>query len=262
MPVTAGRAALHLLWLLALRDFRQRYSGSVLGWLWGVVHPLVLLAVFTFVFRHALGARLPPGEATDVYPLFLMAGLLPWLLFSETVSRAATSVAEFSALIKRSVFPSEVVPVAIFLSTACVHLLSLAVLVAAAAGFGHPPRPGFALLALSFVPLGLFGTGLGWFAAALQVYLRDTSQVLSVLLVAWFWATPVFLPESMYRGAFGVLLDWNPLRSAVLGYRSALLGGAGPDGGQFALLWLAGLLAAAVGWRFFRRAKLGFVDVL
>ena len=81
--VSPGASA-NLLYQLALRDFRQRYVGSLLGWLWGVIHPLVLLAVYTFLFRHAFGARLPSEELTESYPLFLLAGLLPWLVFAET----------------------------------------------------------------------------------------------------------------------------------------------------------------------------------
>ncbi len=261
-PLRRRRASLELLWQLALRDFRQRYAGSILGWLWGVIHPLVLLGVYTFLFRHALGARLPQGEATDNYPLFLMAGLLPWLVFNETVSRSATCISEFSALVKRSVFPSETVPAAILLSAGAVHVLSVAALVAVAAALGHPPGPRIAVLAPSLVPLAMLSLGLGWFVAALQVYLRDTAQILSVLLVAGFWATPVFLPESMYRGPFELVLTLNPLRPAILGYRAAILDGPLPGVAELGTLWLAGLLAMAVGWLFFRRAKRGFVDIL
>ena len=251
-----------LLYQLTRRDFRQRYVGSVLGWLWGVIHPLVLLAIYWFLFRHAFGARLPAEEATDNYPLFLMAGMLPWLFFSETLARSAPSLVEHSALVKRSVFPSEAVPVSILSSTGATHLLSVLALLVAAALWGHPPSASLALLVLWLLPLALFSLGLAWCAAGLQVYVKDTSQVLSVVLMAWFWATPVFLPEAFYRGRVDFVLEWNPLRYAVLGYRSAILGGSGPSLGETAFLAGSACAVFVLGALFFRRAKKGFPDVI
>lgn len=256
------RTAANLLYQLALRDFRQRYVGSLLGWLWGILHPLVLLAVYTFLFRHAFGARLPPDEATQSYPLFLLAGMLPWLLFSETLTRASASLTEHSTLIKKSVFPSEAIPASILASTAVGHLLSLCVLLAAAFLLGEAPGASLALLPLWLGLLALFSLGLAWIAAGLQVYLRDTAQVLTVVLTAWFWATPVFLPEAFYRERLGWLLDWNPVRYAVLGYRSAVLGGKPPSLPEVVALCAFAVAAFVAGGLFFRHAKKGFPDVI
>ena len=258
----ASRAALSLLHQLALRDFKQRYVGSVLGWLWGVIHPLVLLAVYTFLFRHAFGARLPPDEATESYPLFLLAGMLPWLLFSETLSRSVTVLPEHSALIKKSVFPAEALPISILASTGLAHLLSVAVLAAAAAAWGHPPTASFAQLPVCVALLAVFSLGLAWIVAAFQVYLRDTAQVVSVAMTAWFWATPVFLPEAFYRGKLDVALEWNPLRYVVMGYRASILGGQPLGLADLARLGAFSFAAFAVGALFFRHAKRGFADVI
>ena len=255
-------AAGTVLFQLALRDFRQRYVGSMLGWLWGLVHPLVLLGVYTFLFSHAFGARLPPEESTGNYPLFLLAGLLPWLLLSETLTRSVTSLTEHSTLIKKSVFPSEAIPASILASTAFAHLLSLVVLVIAAAFWGHRPTVALALLPLYVVAVSLFTLGLAWIAAGLHVYLRDVAQVLSVGLTAWFWLTPVFLPESFYRGRLDVALDWNPVRFAVSGYRQVILGGGAPSLAELGCLLAFATAAFGLGAIFFRRAKKGFPDVM
>ena len=103
-----------LLAQLVQRDFQQRYVGSAAGWLWGVVHPLVLLVSYIFVFQVCLKVKLPPGAATQNYTMYLFCGVLPWLLFSETVTRSASSMVENSNLITKTVFPAEVVPVSIF----------------------------------------------------------------------------------------------------------------------------------------------------
>src|SRR5215467_12559806 len=118
---------------LVRRDFQQRYVGSAAGWLWGVVHPLVLLLSWTFVFQVCLKVALPPGEVTQNYPMYLFCGILPWLLFQETVLRSAPSMVEHANLITRTIFPAEVVPVSIFLSSLIHHLIALAVVVAATA---------------------------------------------------------------------------------------------------------------------------------
>jgi len=115
-----------LIYQLVRRDFEQRYVGSIVGWLWGLIHPLTLLIIYTFVFQYAFGIKLPEGEVTDNYPLFLFAGMLPWMLFSETIQRSASSLPEHANLIKKSVFPSEVVPLSIFVSGLASHLLALA----------------------------------------------------------------------------------------------------------------------------------------
>ena len=96
-----------LIFQLVRRDFEQRFIGSAAGWLWGVVHPLVLLLSWTFVFDWCLNIRLPRGEVTENYPLYLFSGFLPWLLFQETVQRSATSLLEQANLIKKTTFPSE-----------------------------------------------------------------------------------------------------------------------------------------------------------
>lgn len=263
MPrILRSRPAATLLFQLALRDFRQRYAGSALGWLWSVIHPLVLLAVYTFLFETAFGARLPPEEATRSYPLFLLGGLLPWMLFSETVTRSAAALTDHSTLIKKSVFPSEALPVSILLSTAFGHLVAVGVLLAAAAALGQPPGLSLVMLPAWLVLLSMLSLGLAWSVAALQVYLRDTSQILSVILTGWFWLTPVFLPEAFYEGRLDPVLDWNPLRHAVLGYRSAILGGDLPGPFHAAALCAYSLLAFVGGGLFFRRAKKGFPDVI
>src|SRR5579864_1526194 len=119
-----------LLFQLVRRDFEQRFVGSAAGWLWGLIHPLVLLASWTFVFQICLKMTLPVNEVTQNYSLFLFCGFLPWLLFSETVTRSASSLLDNSNLITKTVFPSEIVPVSIFLSSLVSHLMVLALVIA------------------------------------------------------------------------------------------------------------------------------------
>src|SRR5277367_4627149 len=140
---------------LVRRDFQQRYVGSAAGWLWGVVHPLVLLASWIFVFKICLKMSLPPGSVTENYTMYLFCGMLPWLLFQETVTRSAASLIDHSNLITKTVFPAEVVPVSIFLSSLIHHLIALALVLAGAAIWLHVYTLKVLLLPIYMLFIGL-----------------------------------------------------------------------------------------------------------
>lgn len=246
---------------LVKRDFQQRYVGSAAGWLWGLIHPLVLLGSYVFIFDICLHYTLPPTAVTQNFPMFLFAGMLPWLLFSETVQRSAGCLIEQSNLITKTVFPAEIVPVSIFLSSLMSHLLAVALVVAGAAFFLHHVSPLLAVLPVFMLLVGLFAVGVGWIAAALQVYLRDTAQVLSVVLTLWFWSTPILLPEEKFPDWSTGLLHANPLTYVVGAYRDLLLGRSMSltDLGRSAAF---ALVAFVCGGLIFRYMKRGFADVL
>jgi lipopolysaccharide transport system permease protein len=251
-----------LLFQMVRRDFETRFVGSSAGWLWGLIHPVVLLVSWVFVFQVCMHATLPANEVTQNYSLFLFCGFLPWLLFQETVIRSASSLLDNSNLITKTVFPSEIVPVSIFLSSLISHLMAL-VLVIAVVGFynGH-----FSLWML-FLPVymflvGLFAVGVGWIASSLQVYLRDTAQVLSVLLTFWFWMTPIFINEQSYPERFRFLLRVNPLAFVVRAYRDRLLSYRIPSLSDLAIVAAYAMTTFVLGGLFFRHLKRGFADVL
>jgi len=247
---------------LVKRDFELRYKGSVAGWIWGVVHPIVLLISYTFVFSVCLKQSPGPGEVTQNFPLFLFAGMLPWLLFSETLQRSATSLIDQSTLITKTVFPSEMVPIAIFLSSLVSHLIAVALALVGALAVLHRASPALAMFPLIVVLLGLFAVGLAWIIASLQVYLRDTAQILMVVLTLWFWITPIFLSEQKFPPRLRFLLTMNPLTPVVRAYRQMLLGGTWPHLTDLVPSAIWGVLTFFLGGLFFRYMKRGFADVL
>jgi lipopolysaccharide transport system permease protein len=248
-----------LLFQLVRRDFEQRFVGSAIGWIWGLIHPLVLLLSFTFVFQYVLKVQAPAGVP---YPLFLFAGQLPWLLFSETVQRSAPSLLDQSNLITKTVFPAEIVPVSIFLSTLVSHLLALTLMVAATGLLMN--QFSIFLLILPFFTLaaGLFAIGIAWIVSSLHVFLRDTAQVMSVILVFWFWFTPVFIDEEAFPKGAHFLLLANPLFYVVRAYRAVLVYSTMPKAEDLAISTAFGLAAFIAGGMFFRYMKRGFADVL
>ena len=251
-----------LLFQMVRRDFEKRFIGSAAGWLWGVIHPLVLLASWTFVFNVCLNIQLGPGELTQNYSLFLFSGFLPWLLFQDTVQRSSTSLVENANLLTKTVFPSEVVPLSIFLSSLMHHLIGVALVVAAVAVFLNHMSAMLVFLPLYMFFIGLFAVGLGWIIAALQVYLRDAAQVMTVILTLWFWLTPIFITESQYPSWARFLIDTNPMAYVVRGYRERLLSFNLPDLRELAILAAYAAATFLVGGLFFRHLKRGFADVL
>jgi lipopolysaccharide transport system permease protein len=218
-----------LLFQLVRRDFEQRFVGSAAGWLWGLIHPVVLLVSWVFVFQVCLKTQLPHNEVTQNYSLFLFCGFLPWLLFSETVTRSAVSLLDNSNLITKTVFPAEIVPVS---------------------------------LPLYMLLIGLFAVGVSWIVSGLQVYLRDTAQVLSVVLTFWFWVTPIFIDEQAFPQWARFALRLNPLAFVVRAYRDRLLSYRVPNFEDLAIVTAYAVTAFLVGGLFFRHLKRGFADVL
>ncbi len=251
-----------LIYQLVRRDFEQRYIGSAAGWLWGLIHPLVLLLSWTFVFQICIKVELPRHEVTQNYVVFLLCGFLPWLLFQETLQRSATSLVENSALIKKTIFPAEILPVTVYLSTLISHLLTLIIVILAVAAAVGIVSPGILALPLYMFLLGLFAVGLGWIVAALNVYLRDTAQVTTVVLTLWFWLTPIFISEQMYPPQVRFLLAWNPMRYLVKAYRECLLTSRIPDLHAVTVVAAFAIGAFVAGGLFFRQLKRGFADVL
>jgi len=251
-----------LVWQLVRRDFKQRYVGSAAGWLWGIVHPIVQLLTWIYVFQVCLKMSLPEGNLTQNYPVFLFAGYLPWMLFQDTVMRSANSLVDHSNLITRTIFPSEVVPVSIFLSSLIHHLIGVALAVAAIGIALGRFSPMVILLPVYMLLVGLLGIGVGWIVSSLHVYLRDTGQVLTVAMTLWFWATPIMISEDIVPERFRALVIWNPMSWAVRAYRERLLSTAWPDFRELAVLAAYAVTVFIAGGLFFRHLKRGFADVL
>jgi ABC-type polysaccharide/polyol phosphate export permease len=252
-----------LLEQLVRRDFNQRFVGSAVGWIWGLIHPLVLLVCWWFVFVKVLHQK-PEGAATDYYPLYLFAGMLPWLLFSDTVQRSATVMLDQSNLITKTVFPAEILPVSVFLSSVVSHLLAVALMVAAAGVMLNQISIFLLLLPVYIFVLGLFAVGVGWIVASLHVFQRDTAQVMSVVLQFWFWLTPIFFTEAKYPPKARILLTLNPMNYLVRGYRQMLLTSTWgwTDLRDLAVAAGFGVALFLIGGLFFRYMKRGFADVL
>jgi len=244
------------------RDIRGRYVNSVLGLWWAVIQPLALLALYTFVFSIVMRGRLGDGSSTGEFALYLFCGLLPWLALSDALTRSSSVLIEQSPLIKKVVFPSEILPVHLVLSAIVVEIVGLAVFLGIVVMWGR--LPGLALLALPvlLVLQFLFTTGAAWLLATLAVYLRDVRQVVGLVLTLWMFLTPIVYPPSMVPERYQWLLAINPMTTIVGAYRGAMLENRWPEAGPLAVFAVIAIVLFVSGYWLFTRSKRTFADLL
>jgi lipopolysaccharide transport system permease protein len=244
------------------RDLLARYRGSFGDVLWTVLNPLLLMATYFFVFGVVLRTRFAADTSRFGFALYFLAGMLPWLPFSEAIGRSPITIVEHRNFVKKLVFPIEVLPLNLTLSGLVTGLFALALFVV------------FLLLTRGFIPITalwlpalvipqfLLTAGLCWFLAALGVYVRDLGQVIGFVLTLWFFVTPICYPESSMPGAALPLLGKNPLYILVRGYRAAFLEGHAPGLRSLSILWVLSLLVAIAGYAWFNRLRRSFADVI
>lgn len=245
-----------------VRDLRTRYIGSFMGFFWSVIHPIVLLVSYTFVFSVIFGQRPMPDSGTTSFPLFLFCSILPWLFFSDTLQRSSTVVIDNANLVTKTMFPSEILPLTILLAGLVNHLIGFAILLGILFFTLGKVSIYILLVPVYFLLLMLFTLGISWLVASLNVFVRDISQVLSVILTFWFWFTPIFYSPDRFPAKLAFLVRWNPLAHVVTGYRDCLLRMRMPNLKILALLAVGSCLVFAAGGLFFRKTKREFVDVL
>jgi len=245
-----------------VRDLRGRYIGSFMGFFWSVIHPTVLLASYTFVFTVFFEAKAPANSGTDSFILFLFSGILPWLFFQDTLQRSSTVIVDNTNLVTKTLFPTEILPLTVMLAGLVNHLIGFAILFSILCIIGKV-KILILLLPVYMVSLMLLSLGLAWFISSLQVFIRDISQILTVVLTFWFWFTPIFYDGASPKFAkFAFVLILNPLAQIVIGYRHCLLDGRMPGLRPLIALASVSLVIFVAGGMFFRYTKREFVDVL
>jgi ABC-type polysaccharide/polyol phosphate export permease len=252
----------NLLKNLVLKDLKHRYVGSIGGFLWSVVHPLVQLAVYSFAFEVVFKMRLgPEHDGGTNFPIFIFCGLLPWLLFSDTLARSCMSITENSQLITKTIIPAEILPLSITVSNLIHHVIGLSILTAVLVTFFHIHLSVFFILI--YMPmLFLFAQGLGWVVAGLQVFLRDTSQALQIVLFIWWWLTPLMYAMGDLPERFRRFVQLNPMAIIVTGYRNSLLHLKQPEPATVFVVFLTSLGVFVLGGFLFRQTKPAYPDVL
>ncbi|MDF1800250.1 MAG: ABC transporter permease [Planctomycetota bacterium] len=212
------------------RELASRFQGTLLGFLWPLVHPLFIFAVYYFIFTKLLSFKMPnlqPGQESAM-GVYMFIGVLVWAAFGESLGRGCNVIVENGNLIKKLAFPSEVLPLNIVMANIVTMLFGVAMYLVATIFTSVWEAPGIELLWIPvlLVLQILFTYGLAMFLATLQVFLRDTAQVVAIVVTVWMFLTPLFwVPEAIPQiGGYLPFIEGNPMNHLVFAWREVLMG--------------------------------------
>ncbi|WP_448102430.1 ABC transporter permease [Luteibacter jiangsuensis] len=252
-----------LVWELCKRDVSGRYRGSMGGMFWAFLNPLLMLAIYSFVFGYIFKSRWTAVESGNVnFAIILFIGLIISNFFSECLTRAPVLITANPNYVKKVIFPLETLSW-VTVGTGLFHaLISTVVLVVALVATGTAVSPAaalFPLLLLVFLPMV---AGVTWLFSALGVYFRDTQQIMQVLTTSLVFLAPIFYPRSSLPEQYRWVLSLNPLTFIVESARGLILWGRLPDAVAALTYLAASLLVGWFGWLAFNATRKGFADVI
>jgi len=242
-----------LIWALALKELRVRYKRSVLGFFWALLNPMFTMLILTAVFSKVMRA------AVDHYSIFLISALLPWTFFSQAASYSAESIVANGDLLKKVQVAKSVFPIAAVVSNVINFMLSLIPLILLMLVLRFPLHWTWIYLPVPLLGLFLFTLGFGFFVAAANVFFRDVSHILQIVLSAWFYLSPIIYSLDFLPPHWKMFFKLNPMLYVLNGFRLAIYYGQLPSAQSVAASVLTGVLALLVGYTFFRRAQEAFV---
>jgi lipopolysaccharide transport system permease protein len=251
-----------LIRVMVRRDILGRYRGSFGGAFWTVINPLLLMLTYYFVFGVFLGARFGSDMSQSGFALYFLAGMLPWLAFSEAAGRAPGVMLEHRNFVKKLVFAVETLPINLVVAGLVTEFFAVLLY----CGFlmvarGNVPATVLWLPVL-IVPQVLFTAGLAWFLAGLGVFARDLGQIMGFVLTLWFFITPICYPETQWPHPAARILTKNPIYVLVHNYRAIFLEHNPPAFGAMWKLYLLGAMMFILGHAWFYKLRKSFPDML
>ena len=247
---------------LVVRQIRQDYLENVTGFSWLILQPLLLLAVYAFVFSTIFKARIP--EAADIgFVPYLAVAFWPWTAFSEAILKASGSITANSALIGKVAFATEQIPLATVTATFIMHLIGYMAVLIVLQLMGTSIHWIYLLLVLPIILLmWVLACSISLVASAIQVFVRDLAQILPPLITFWFFTTPILYSSSYLPESLQTLTQWNPMAWFIARLRELLLFGETNFDYKALLMVLFVIVFAWVSLRFFRRFSGHFEDFL
>ena len=251
MEVYAYRS---MLWSMILSDLRTRYKGSVLGFLWTFMNPLLMLLVYMLVFSTVMRIRIPN------YAVYLFIGLLAWNVFANSLQSASSVIVRQASMVKKIYFPRAILPLAVVGGSVMNYLFSLAILIPLLLMFGYYPSLSWLLLVVILFIETLFTAGVALLVSSVNVYFRDVEHVLSIFMMMWFYITPVVYPITMVPHRMGQLFKLNPMTALIYSFQSIFYYEQPIHWKLFVYAIVVSCLVFVIGWQVFQRLSRRFAE--
>lgn len=262
-PLSALRYHRSLTLELAKRDVLGRYRGANFGLVWSLISPFLLLCIYTFAFGTVMGGRWPAVQSGSThFALILFAGLIIHGFFAECLIRSPGLIVGNPSFVKRVMFPLEIMPWPMVISALFHMLMNLVVFIALRFLMDGAFTATIILLPLVILPLVVLALGMSWVLASLAVYFRDVQQITGVLSMGLLFLSSAMMPLSVVPAAYRWVFLVNPLTFIIDQARNVMLWGRMPDWTGLGIYLLFALVAAWLGWIWFRVTRRGFADVL
>jgi len=252
----------HVLKTMVIKDLKAKYAGSIFGPLWAIATPLYQMLLYTFLFSTILRVRFDEGEGTSSFVIYLLAGLIPWIFFSEATLRGVSIFIENANIIKKVKFPLEVCVVSVIISSMVTFFIYLIFYLAMLIFMGILKFHTLPLFILPFIIQVLLIAGLSFGLGSIAVFFRDIIQAMGMILNLLFFLTPIVYSSRLIPEKLRWLFDINPFYCIVEIYRSVLVRGKIPD--VFSIIYpsIIALVIFLAGYYIFNKTKEAFKDIL
>jgi len=243
----------HILWDMALKQLKEKYAGSKLGIWWAIIIPLILAASINFIFTIVFKINIPN------YTFLVLAGIIPWLFFSNALGEATNSFIINTSILKQGIFPREFIPISSILANFINFLIGLALLMPLFIVFNFKVIKYLIFLFPIVILHFMFIIGLGLLLSLVNVFFRDLSHFLSIAFMLWFWITPVFFSLDMIPFPYRWICLYNPMTYYVILYQNVLFQGVAPPTSVILIAFLISLGACFIGHIIFIKNEPGLL---
>ncbi len=250
------------IYINAINDLKHRYAGSMMGVFWNVLNPLMQIFVFTLVFSQIMKIRLPEISSTTGFAIYLCSGMLPWIAFSECVTRGADSFIENANYLKKLPIPEQIFVAKTAMSGTLSLVISMLLLFIVIIFLGAKIGWSWLLVLLILILFQCLGFGLGLMLSSLNVFFRDIGQMLRIILMLWMWLTPIIYTRDIIPEKLAHIMNFNPAFPFIDALHMIIVYGDLPMPWEWAAMLFYALSVPIFGYLVLRKLRPEIRDVL